>query len=133
MRPALTSFAVFAAALALGACGDQTSTDARPKTFHPTEQAAQTPVMPEDAPPQEEAMSEADTSAAEAVSGAEAACSATLGEAKAAALVKRCIAVSPATHPPCNVQNPCALIQGEIDRSCAMYSPGETKPVECSA
>ena len=31
-------------------------------------------------------------------------------------LVDRCIAVSPATHPPCNVANPCEMIQGEIDR-----------------
>ena len=53
------------------------------------------------------------------------------GEPVAARLVQRCIAVSPATHPPCNVANPCALIQGEIDRACEMYGPGEAKPGEC--
>lgn len=60
-------------------------------------------------------------------------CRAALGEAASRRLVERCIQVSPATHPPCNAANPCALIQGEIDRSCAMYGPGETKPKECEA
>ena len=92
------------------------------------------PVMPEDAPPpgRGDAVGSAITPAAEAFRGG-GRCSADIGEAKAATLVKRCIAVSPATHPPCNAQNPCALIQGEIDRSCAMYGPGETKPAECAA
>ncbi len=55
------------------------------------------------------------------------------GQALAQKLVDRCIAVSPATHPPCNVQNPCLLIEGEIERSCAQYGPSETRPAECSA
>lgn len=58
-------------------------------------------------------------------------CREAIGETASARLVQRCIQVSPATHPPCNAANPCALIQGEIDRSCAMYGPGETKPKEC--
>ncbi|GAA0870168.1 hypothetical protein GCM10009116_20040 [Brevundimonas basaltis] len=56
-----------------------------------------------------------------------------LGEAAAIRLVERCVQVSPASHPPCHPDNPCALIQGEIDRSCAMYKPGETRPAECGA
>lgn len=60
-------------------------------------------------------------------------CRDALGEAASKRLVERCIQVSPATHPPCNAANPCALIQGEIDRACAMYGPGETKPKECAA
>ena len=59
-------------------------------------------------------------------------CRDAIGETASARLVQRCIQVSPATHPPCNAANPCALIQGEIDRSCAMYGPGETKPKECA-
>src|SRR5690606_10573611 len=56
----------------------------------------------------------------------------TLGEAASARLVQRCIAVSPATRPPCNAANPCDQIQGEIDRSCAMWTrDGETPPKEC--
>ena len=57
-----------------------------------------------------------------------------MGGAEAAQrLVDRCIAVSPATRPPCNVANPCEMIQGEIDRSCEMYAAGETRPAECGA
>jgi predicted small lipoprotein YifL len=60
-------------------------------------------------------------------------CLAEIGEARSKRLVERCIAVSPATRPPCNSANPCILIQGEIDRSCAMYGPDEAKPKECAA
>lgn len=61
-------------------------------------------------------------------------CLETLGEAASARLVQRCIAVSPATRPPCNAANPCDLIQGEIDRSCAMWTrDGETPPKECQS
>ena len=60
-------------------------------------------------------------------------CLAEIGEARSKRLVERCIAVSPATRPPCNSANPCDMIQGEIDRSCAMYGPDETKPKECAA
>lgn len=60
-------------------------------------------------------------------------CLAEIGEARSRRLVERCIAVSPATRPPCNSANPCDMIQGEIDRSCAMYGADETKPKECAA
>lgn len=62
------------------------------------------------------------------------ACRDEIGETAAQALVQRCIQVSPATHPPCNVANPCELIQGEIDRSCALWTrDGETPPKACAA
>ncbi|UFN51034.1 hypothetical protein LPC08_10695 [Roseomonas sp. OT10] len=35
--------------------------------------------------------------------------------------MKQCIQVSPATRPPCNDANPCALILDEIARGCGMY------------
>ncbi|PQZ76327.1 MULTISPECIES: hypothetical protein [unclassified Brevundimonas] len=59
-------------------------------------------------------------------------CLAEIGEARSKRLVERCIAVSPATRPPCNSANPCDMIQGEIDRSCAMYGADEAKPKECA-
>lgn len=129
MRKTLTSFVALAAVLALSACSDPAPKPS-PETYKPGEQST---VMPEDAPPQEEAGSE-DNSAPNAAADAETAgpCSTTLGAAASAKLVARCIAVSPATHPPCNVANPCDLIQGEIDRSCAMYGPDEAKPAECA-
>jgi len=68
--------------------------------------------------------------AAAAAGGAAAApCSRTLGEAKAAELVERCTQVSPATHPPCNAANACALIVEEIRRSCALL--GAEAPAFC--
>lgn len=130
MRKTLTPFIAMAAVLALSACGDPAPKPA-PETYKPGEQST---VMPDDAPPQEEAGADEDKAApASAEQETASACAATLGSAKAAALVKRCIAVSPATHPPCNVANPCEMIQGEIDRSCAMYGPDEAKPAECAS
>jgi hypothetical protein len=123
----LTSLVILSAALALAACGDPAPAE---KTEAPATVAEQTAVMPEDAPPQEEAEAPVEAASTEGPAGS---CSADIGAAAAAKLVERCIAVSPATHPPCNAQNECALIQGEIDRSCALYGPNETRPAECSA
>ena len=86
--------------------------------------AEQTPVMPADAPPQEEMTAPVEASSTS--------CNLDQGADAAQALVNRCIAVSPATHPPCNAANPCQMIQDEIDRACAMYGPGETKPAQCA-
>jgi len=83
------------------------------------------PVMPADAPPQEEATAPAEASSTS--------CELDQGSDAAVALASRCTRVSPASHPPCNPANPCQMIQDEIDRSCAMYGPGETKPAECTA
>ena len=98
-----------------------------PATEAPAVEAA--PEMPADAPPQEEV----DPAVALAPVGAPVSCLNDIGQAAAQRLVDRCIAVSPATHPPCNVANPCEMIQGEIERSCEMYAPGEAKPAECAA
>jgi hypothetical protein len=57
-------------------------------------------------------------------------CKEELGLEKASELVKRCSAVSPATHPPCNVENSCKMIQDEIARSCA-YLGDATKDPNC--
>ena len=91
--------------------------------------ASPAPEMPADAPPQEEV----DPAVIMAPVGAPVSCLNDIGEAAAQRLVDRCIAVSPATRPPCNVANPCEMIQGEIDRSCEQYAPGEAKPSECAA
>ena len=58
-------------------------------------------------------------------------CLETLGEAASARLVQRCVAVSPATRPPCNAANPCDLIQGEIDRSCKLWERDGDPPAAC--
>jgi hypothetical protein len=91
--------------------------------------ATPTMVMPVDAPPQEEV----DPGLSPVAPAGDGSCLSEVGAAASARLVERCIQVSPATHPPCNAQNSCALIQGEIDRSCALYGPDETLPPECTA
>ncbi len=113
-----------AAALLLGACQPPAEAPAGQEPASATETAPE-PVMPADAPPQEEAV--APTEAAST------SCELDIGSDAAVALASRCTRVSPASHPPCNPANPCQLIQDEIDRSCAMYKPGETKPAECAA
>lgn len=93
------------------------------------------PVMPADAPPQEELPPEAGApppgSLAAEAAGPQG-CAAAIGQSAAQTLVDRCIAVSPATRPPCNVANPCALIQDEIDRACSQYGPADARPPQCS-
>jgi len=106
-----------------------------PETTTAAEQAAsapaveQTPVMPDDAPPQEEE----GVPEGELLGAADRTCTDSIGEAAAVRLAERCTMVSPASHPPCNPANACAIIQDEIDRSCGQYGPGETKPAECAA
>jgi hypothetical protein len=56
-------------------------------------------------------------------------CLAEVGRQKAQTLVDQCLMVSPATHPPCNAANPCALIIDEIRRGCGML--GSDKPKFC--
>ena len=48
-------------------------------------------------------------------------CSAEIGAAAAARRVAIGRKVSPATRPPCNAANSCALIEDEIARSCALF------------
>lgn len=123
-----TVLALVAATALLAACSQQRgeSPEAAPEE---TAAAAPAPEMPFDAPPQEEVGPAVPTPK----TGEAAACGSAIGAQSAARLVERCIAVSPATRPPCNVANPCQMIQDEIDRACAMYGPGETKPAECTA
>ncbi|RZJ97695.1 MAG: hypothetical protein EON88_02410 [Brevundimonas sp.] len=111
------------AALFLTACQPPAETPAAQEPA--AAEAAPEPVMPADAPPQEEAVAPAEASSTS--------CTLDQGSDAAIALASRCTRVSPASHPPCNPANPCQMIQDEIDRSCAMYKPGETKPAECAA
>jgi len=118
-----------ASTLALSACGQTEPVQAPVET--PVEASGDTgpaPEMPMDAPPQEEAP----VAEAEGSGVAQSACRDTIGEAASARLVERCIAVSPATRPPCNAANPCALIEDEIDRSCRQFPANDT-PAECAA
>ena len=58
-------------------------------------------------------------------------CADEIGSAAALRRVTVCRVVSPATHPPCNIANSCAMIEDEIARSCALFD-GEGAPMpEC--
>ncbi|MEZ0495930.1 hypothetical protein ACAX61_06475 [Sphingomonas sp. IW22] len=56
-------------------------------------------------------------------------CAAQIGDAQAKRLVEQCRMVSPATHPPCNAANSCAMIRDEIARSCELFR--NDPPAEC--
>jgi hypothetical protein len=60
---------------------------------------------------------------------AAASCNQSIGSEKAHQLVEQCLMVSPATHPPCNAANTCALIQDEIRRGCTLL--GKDAPAFC--
>ncbi len=47
-------------------------------------------------------------------------CRKEIGNAAAKQLVKQCLQVSPATHPPCNADNACSLIRNQIRRGCRL-------------
>lgn len=121
-----TVVALLAVAALVAACSQPAETPAG----EPADAALPPPEMPADAPPQEEVDPAVLAAAPTAEAGS---CLNEIGAAASARLVERCIAVSPATHPPCNAANPCAMIQGEIDRACEMYGPGEAKPAQCGA
>jgi len=52
-------------------------------------------------------------------------CVQAVGAGQSKKLVEECLQVSPATHPPCNSQNSCQLIIGEIKRSCSMLQKNQ--------
>ncbi|WP_303718451.1 hypothetical protein [Brevundimonas naejangsanensis] len=109
-----------------------TACQPRPEPEPPTQMPAQTPAPASTREP-EARLPEGPDMAPQPLQLDERPCRETLGEAASARLVQRCIAVSPATRPPCNAANPCDMIQGEIDRSCAMWSrDGEPPPKECA-
>jgi len=57
-------------------------------------------------------------------------CRQEVGADEAQTYVDQCLEVSPATHPPCNADNPCQLIWDEISRGCAML--GNDAPAYCA-
>jgi hypothetical protein len=56
-------------------------------------------------------------------------CVRAVGKQRSDQLVKQCLQVSPASHPPCNAQNSCELITDEIRRSCGLL--GRDAPAFC--
>ena len=107
-------------ALPLAACSNEgTTPQSAPES--PAIAAPETPMPPA-----------ASTASAE-VADSPQSCLSERGKAAADRLVERCLAVSGATRPPCNVENPCALMEDEIKRNCDSWPADGTKPAECAA
>ncbi|KMS59618.1 hypothetical protein V474_10495 [Novosphingobium barchaimii LL02] len=60
-------------------------------------------------------------------------CAADIGESAARKLVAQCRAVSPATRPPCNAENSCAMIRNEVARGCAILGEDFVKTPACAS
>ncbi len=129
---------------ALAACGPETASSAREAAVEVAPAEISTPALdPADAPRREindgtpvagepavgsngEAPAPGTTPPAEGEPGS---CTAQVGAAAAQALVEVCLNVSPATRPPCNAANSCAMIEEEIQRGCNLL--GEDAPEDC--
>ena len=107
-------------ALPLAACSSEGS---------PPPSAPENPAV---AAPETPAAPAAPTASATVADNA-ATCLSERGKAVADRLVERCLAVSGATHPPCNVENSCAMMEDEIKRNCDSWPADGTKPAECAA
>ena len=58
-------------------------------------------------------------------------CEAQIGTTAATALARQCRAVSPATRPPCNAANSCALVRDETARGCAFLGTDAAVKAGC--
>ena len=76
------------------------------------------------APPPPSALDQAQDRTEKAAPATEESCEKAIGKKEAKKFVDECLQVSPATHPPCNAANSCALIKDEIKRSCDLIGKG---------
>ncbi len=108
-------FVIVAMLLTLGACSDGAQTTDRSAGDHAGDNVRS--ALPEvSAPASPVPAARLDTKGSSVRS-----CAAQIGAAAAKKRVDVCRDVSPATHPPCNAANSCALIEDEIARSCALF------------
>lgn len=127
MRIALLSWTLPCCALmALAGCG----APRQPKAEGGADNAAVSAPAPTEAAPENAAQTPIpDRTPLTAATPAEPlSCAADIGSAAAAKRVAICRNVSPATHPPCNAANSCAMIEDEIARSCALFD-GQGDPM----
>lgn len=127
---------VAALALMLAGCGGPES---EPTAQPSASESAENPVtensgaansVTEDAPSPAQSVAPAKTSVPE--TSAPLSCAADIGESAARKLVAECRAVSPATRPPCNAANSCAMIRNEIARGCALLGEDADTTPECA-
>ena len=110
--------------LALGACG---SGGGGAST---TGEAEATPMVAASATPR--ALSTPKPARTSVAASQPLSCAAEIGTAAAAKRVAICRDVSPATHPPCNAANSCAMIEDEIARSCALFDGKGSRMAGCT-
>lgn len=70
--------------------------------------------------------------ASDEIASASRSCTEQRGAEEAVRLAAQCTQVSPATHPPCNAANSCAMMEGEIRRGCGMLEAAQ-RPAFCNA
>lgn len=87
---------------------------------------------PEPAEPTSETEQRTDGEASDPANGAAASCVEEIGREQAEALAEQCRMISPATRPPCNAENSCEMIRGEIARGCA-FGESDDNPDFCDA
>lgn len=111
----------FAPALPLLFFCSMTACDgSKPAPTSPKAAIAQTPA-PESTAPESTAIVAQPTSCADEI-----------GATAAQSQVNICLSVSPATHPPCNAANTCAMIDDEIARSCALFDKPDSPMPGCT-
>lgn len=127
------------ALISLTSCGQSDGSSAAPYAPNTIASAADAGVEAKDQAPERSFQLRAESNVAEpnqvnpstgggiGVAG----CAAEIGQQSAEALAARCRSVSPATHPPCNVVNSCAVIRSEIARGCGLLADGQ-RPDFCA-
>jgi hypothetical protein len=86
--------------------------------------------QPRQSQPRQSQPGQSQPGTAMASAGDQTSCVMSVGTKRSAELVKECLQVSPATHPPCNAQNACSLVVDEIRRGCGML--GRDAPGFCA-
>jgi hypothetical protein len=125
MRHAALSWMISGCALlALGACGAPSQPEHKADAVASANDAAPVAPSPVNAGAAQSPMPAPVAQSAEPLS-----CAADIGAAAAAKRVAVCRNVSPATRPPCNAANSCAMIEDEIARSCALFD-GKGEPMQ---
>lgn len=116
------------ALLALGACGAPSEPERKADEVAGNNSVAPVADAPGNESVGQSPMPDA-TPVADSASAAPLSCAADIGAAAAAKRVAVCRNVSPATRPPCNAENSCAMIEDEIARSCALFD-GKGEPMQ---
>lgn len=125
MRHTLLSWTLFA----LSACGAPSGQKEKADAIAGNDAAAPAAAMPESRNAMQSPMPATTPPVVESAATALLSCAADIGSAAAAKRVAICRNVSPATRPPCNAANSCAMIEDEIARSCALFD-GDGEPMQ---